>query len=450
MTKPTNVIEMKDQASKKTELIWREMLKKRPQASLYNARLAMEALGVECRHDLFHDKILIGYRDDEVQHEVREMLGEFTDNALTRLRQIVSERFGFDPTDSYIRDAVKTLALDRCFDPVLEMLDKAQHDWDKTPRLNSWVVTYLGCADTELNRAIGRKTLIAAARRVRVPGCKHDHITVLEGPEGRLKSTLIRVLAGDENFSDQSVLGASDKVVQEQLAGVWMHENADLAGMKRAEVEHVKAFASRQVDRARPAYGRVREDRKRRSIEWGTTNNSEYLQSQTGNRRFWPLKVGTIDLEALKRERLQLLGEAATYEAQGESSVLDEKLWPDALAAQEERRVKDPWEELLEDIPDTVPIFSDPKSDDEKPDVEGQVTIVYSYRNGDEIEERVTSKDLLEHILKIPPARQSRFDAMRLSDVMRVLGWKRHDNGKVRIEGKQLRGYWREGVEEPM
>ena len=204
----------------------------------------------------------------------------------------------------------------------IHMIDQAQEDWDGEKRLDNWVVTYLSCENTELNRAIGRKTLIAAVHRARVPGCKYDNITVLESPEGWDKSTAIRVLAGDENFSDQSILAVSDKEVQEQLDGIWFHENADLAGMTRAEVEHVKAFASRQVDRARPAYGRVREDHKRRSIEWATTNNDEYLLSQTGNRRFWPLKVGTIDLEKLKSDRLQLLGEAATYEADGESAVL--------------------------------------------------------------------------------------------------------------------------------
>ena len=132
--------------------------------------------------------------------------------------------------------------------------------------------------------------LVAACRRARVPGCKFDFITVLEGPEGIDKSTAIRVLAGDDNFNDQSILGASDKEVQEQLEGTWMHENADLAGMRRADVEQVKAFASRQIDRARPAYGRVREDRPRRSIEWATTNNETYLLSQTGNRRWWRLR----------------------------------------------------------------------------------------------------------------------------------------------------------------
>jgi predicted P-loop ATPase len=222
---------------------------------------------------------------------------------------------------------------------------------------------------------------------------------------------------------------------------VWMHENADLAGMKRADVEHIKAFASRQVDRARPAYGRVREDRKRRSIEWGTTNNKEYLLSQTGNRRFWPLETNAIDIEALKRDRLQLLGEAATYEAAGESVVLDEAQWADALAAQEERRAKDPWEDVLADIPQTIPIWSGNKDEEGDAPVDS-ITIIHL----DTGEEKIRSKDLLEHILKIPPARQSRSDAMRLADVMKAIGWNRTPNGKVRIDGIQVRGYWRDEV----
>src|SRR5262249_45577714 len=96
-----------------------------------------------------------------------------------------------------------------------------------------------------------------------------------------------------------------------------------------------------------PAYGRIREDRPRRSIEWGTTNTKQYLLSQTGNRRFWPLETGKIDLAALIRDREQLLGEAATYEADGESIVLDKNLWKDAETAQEQRRVVDPWEDIL-------------------------------------------------------------------------------------------------------
>src|SRR5262249_15346304 len=272
----------------------------------------------------------------------------------------------------------------------------------------------------------------AACRRARVPGCKFDQIVVQEGPEGFNKSTAIRILAGDENFSDQSILVASDKEVQEQLDGIWMHENADLAGMKKAEVEHVKTFASRQKDRARPAYGHVREDRPRRSIEWGTTNNDEYLLSQTGNRRFWPLKTCTINLDNLIRDREQLLGEAATYEATGEAITLAESLWPDAKAAQELRRVKDPWEDILANIPDRVDISKDETTD--------FITIVHTSGDG---YERVASADLLTYVLNVPKAQQAPIHGQRLAHAMERLGWIRNPSGRVTINDVPVRGYLR-------
>jgi predicted P-loop ATPase len=303
---------------------------------------------------------------------------------------------------------------------------------------DSWTVTYLNCEGTELNCAIGRKVLIAACRRARSPGCKFDNITVLESPEGWDKSTAIRTLAGDDFFSDQSILGASDKEVQEQLAGVWMHECADLTGLSRADVEHVKAFASRQTDRARPAYGRVVEKKPRRSIEWASTNDTEYLQSQTGNRRFWPLPVGHIDIEALSRDRLQLLGEAAKYESDGESIILDKALWPDAEDEQEKRRVKDPWEDIVEDIPDIVPRLGGDL---------GNSTIQLVHCTADDAtghhEERVASADLLLHLLRIPAAQQKDFYSVRLAKAMKRAGWQRSSNQKVTINGKRVRGYFR-------
>ena len=214
---------------------------------------------------------------------------------------------------------------------------------------------YLNCEDTPLNSACVRKTMIAAVARVRKPGCKFDTILVLEAPEGFNKSSAWQVLAGEENFSDEKIIGKESREVQEQLATIWIHENADLAGMKKAEVETVKAFASRTVDRARPAYGHFQKNQPRHSIEVGTTNSDEYLQSQTGNRRFWPMRVlRAIDLEKLKEDRLQLWGEAAHYQSKGESLTLDESMWPDAGVEQEKRRVKDPWEAVLANMPDVV------------------------------------------------------------------------------------------------
>ena len=167
--------------------------------------------------------------------------------------------------------------------------------------------------------------LIAAVRRARHPGIKFDPIIVLEGPMGTNKSKAIEILAGVENFSDQSIFGARDREQQELLAGVWLYEIAELSNIRKTEVEHIKAFASRTHDRARPAYGRVRVDQPRRCVLFATTNNDRYLKE--ADRRFWPVKTTNIDIEALKRDRDQLWAEAAQREREGASIVLRRELW---------------------------------------------------------------------------------------------------------------------------
>ena len=179
--------------------------------------------------------------------------------------------------------------------------------------------------------------------------------------------------------------------------------------------------------------GAFREDRQRRSIEWGTTNNDQYLLSQTGNRRFWPLKTGAIDLEALKRDRDQLLGEAATYEAAGESITLDPALWGDARDAQEQRRVADAWEDLLDPMPETA---------EAKEDRYSTRTVTIVHKSGDGYE-RVASADVLTYVLEVPKAQQTSAHAQRLALAMERLGWTRNKGGRVTINGKPVRGYTR-------
>jgi predicted P-loop ATPase len=268
---------------------------------------------------------------------------------------------------------------------------------------------------------IGRLTLVAAVRRARKPGCKFDHITTLEGAEGTMKSTSIVTLAGIENFSDQTILTASDKEQQELVRGVLIYEIADLAGMRRTDVEKIKAFASRTHDRARPAYGRRRVDAPRRCIFMATTNEDEYLQSQTGNRRFWPVKTSittAIDIDALRRDRDQLWAEAAEVETEGKPLVLPIELWNQASEAQDERRQHDPWNDILVNT-------------------KGEV---YPTKDSLTEQEWIKVTDLLTR-LEIKPDRASAEIYKRLKKVMKRLGWA---NGKHYFgTGEQERGYWR-------
>ena len=382
----------------------------RPTKTYRNARIAIQALGIICSYDEFHDRMSVG------GHPIRQWAGELSDAVGVMLRQAIIDRYEFDPSKENVSDASTELCLENCFNPIVDYLDSL--DWDGTPRLDKWVVTYLGAADTRLNRAMGKLTLVAGVRRVRNPGCKFDHILTLEGGEGTMKSTSIVTLAGVENFSDQTILTASDKEQQELVRGIWIYEIADLAGMKRAEVEKIKAFASRTHDRARPAYGRRRVDAPRRCIFIATTNEDEYLQSQTGNRRFWPLKTGTIDIDALRRDRDQLWAEAAEVEAKGEPLVLPKELWDEAKTVQDERRQSDPWDDILADV-------------------QG---VLYPTDQGEE-EEWIKAQELL-FTLSITTDRATTDVYKRLKRVMQRLGWR---DGRHYFGGKhQVRGYRRE------
>ena len=240
---------------------WPDLTAKGPARSYRNARVAIQALGIICKYDEFHDRMLVG------GHQIGQWAGELSDAVTVVLRQVIIENFGFDPGKDHVADAATALCLENRLDPLLDYLDGLK--WDGVPRLDRWLTTYLGVEDTNLHRAVGRATLTAAVRRIRQPGCKFDHILTLEGPEGKGKSTAIAVLAGVENFSDQTILSQSDKEQQELLRGIWLYEIADLAGLRRAEVEKVKAFASRTHDRARPAYGRRRVDADHKQVVLG-------------------------------------------------------------------------------------------------------------------------------------------------------------------------------------
>ncbi len=405
---------------------WRERYKGgTPKPSMQNAILAIGAAGIVCSEDVFHNKMWIG---TERQVSFR---GEVTDAAIHSLRKWLSDRHGFDLGEVCVRDAVLALAHENQFNPVVDMLADAEASWDGVERLDRAAVDYFNVEDTELHRQYIRKTLIAAVRRARQPGCKFDTMPVLESKEGWNKSSIWSVLAGEGNFSDERIIGHGAKEVQEQLAGIWIHENADLAGLRKAEVETVKAFASRQVDRARPAYGRFLKEQPRHSIEVGTTNATTYLPSQTGNRRFWPLKVEReIDLDKVRAVRLKLWGEAARWESAGESIVLDRHLWAEAEAGQEARRVVHPWEPLLEgmvEVPTDGPLGAY--------GARGPMVLM---RVGDE--HRVRSKDIFEHVLPLTAAVMNMGHAKTLSELMQRLGWVRK---KIWVEGTAVAGYVR-------
>ncbi|ADL50532.1 virulence-associated E family protein [Clostridium cellulovorans] len=235
--------------------------------------------------------------------------------------------------------AVTKVADDRSYHPIREFLDKLP-EWDGIKRVDTLLIDYLGATDNEYIRAVTRKLLCASIARVLTPGCKFDTMLVLNGPQGIGKSTLISKLCG-EWFSDSLHLSdTKDKTAAEKLQGYWILEIGELAGLRKAEVETLRSFLSRQNDIYRASFGRRATPHPRQCVFIGTTNaENGYLRDTTGNRRFWPVKTpggGTKASWAITDEEVQQIwAEALVYHKAKEPLFLDKHL--SVFAVREQR-----------------------------------------------------------------------------------------------------------------
>jgi predicted P-loop ATPase len=242
--------------------------------------------------------------------------------------------------------AVQAAARFNPFHPVRAYFDTLV--WDGVPRLPSWLHVYLHAEDSAYARAIGPRFLVSGVARIYRPGCKADHMLVLEGPQGKLKSELLRTLAiRDEWFADRlSSLATKDAALD--VAGVLLIEIPEMDAILKAQASSVKAFLSRRRDRFRPPYGRHVINLPRQCIFAGSINPPKggYLTDATGARRFWPIACqGAIDRDGLEAVRDQLWAEAVHHFKAGVPWWLETpELEALAAAEQEQRFAVDAWE----------------------------------------------------------------------------------------------------------
>lgn len=277
----------------------------------------------------------------------------------------IDSKYGFFSARNY-EIAVAKVADDRSYHPIREFLEKLP-EWDGVPRVETLLVDFLGADDNVYVRAVTRKLLCAAIARVFKPGCKFDTMLVLNGPQGIGKSTLISKICGDW-FSDSLLLNdTKDKTAPEKLQGFWILEIGELAGLRKAEVETLRSFLSRQNDIYRASYGRRVTPHLRQCAFIGTTNaENGYLRDTTGNRRFWPVKTpggGKKTSWSITDEDVkQIWAEALIYYKAGEKLYLDNKLSAYAVKEQQNAMelddrqgiVRDYLEKLLPDNWDSM------------------------------------------------------------------------------------------------
>lgn len=280
--------------------------------------------------------------------------------------------------------------------PVREYLDGLR--WDGVQRTEMWLSDFCGAHDSSYARAVARGFLIGAVARIFDPGCKVDTALIFEGPQGIGKSTAFNVLGGQWFTDDMSDMGSKDS--KQEMQGVWIMELAELSSISRTEVEHVKSFITRKVDRFRVAYGRRVIERPRSAVFCGSTNSIEYLKDDE-NRRFLPVRVGSIDLPGLTAMRDQLWAEAVALYRQGARWWLEgQDLIGSAKDEQATRREHDAWESLMLNYCDGAP-GSSPKAD-------------------------VSVEEFLEHAIGLPPERWEPIAQRRVARVLKHWGWERY------------------------
>jgi predicted P-loop ATPase len=378
--------------------------KKQPKSVVANALIALreapEWQGV-LGYDEFSLQILMRKQAPWVQDDRWKADQPWTDTDDVRTAEWLQHQ-GIGITKNVAGDAAETVAMENKSHPIRDYIRPLQ--WDGTPRIETFASVYLGAEPSAYTTAVCKVLFLGAIARLRWPGCQHDHMVILEGEQGTLKSSALRMLFSPWFSDDIAELGSKDSSMQVRVA--WGIEIAELASMERAETERIKAFITRRVDIYRPSYGRRVISAPRQSVLIGTTNSSDYLKDETGGRRYLPIKCGRIDLAAIKRDKDQIWAEALRLVVAGHKWWLTDKAVIKAAREEQANRfAADSWF-------DSIAVFVSTKTD-------------------------VSVGEVLRDGIGVEQSKWTRSDQTRVGSCLTAMRWRKY---RKRI-GKQLQ--WR-------
>jgi predicted P-loop ATPase len=430
---PPGVVELP--ASSEDRKLWRGLLKEleitvsekspsRVHSTIGNALVALH-------HPMFQDLFMLNEREGAVYlrrpppcREFKETVAErivgqpedhrayprrLEDGDLFRLCAVLTALPYYSMTPpsfgiSAVHAALTIVAESASYDPVQDHI-RGLPAWDGVERLGTMLARYFGADDDPLNREFGRRFMISAIARAMRPGCKVDHTLVLVGAQGAGKSTAAAILGG-EFFGDGMGGDLKGKDEQMYVRAKWIIELGELAQLRRNEVETTKQFLTKVDDEIRDPYGRMIRKHLRRCVFIGTTNDETFLKDSTGNRRFWPVKTGKVDTDALTKDRDQLWAEALLAFERGEPWHLSRTVELDARARQSGHTALDEW----------VPIIANWLREK-----------AHAHLGGTSIAQ------VAGEALGIERSRLNKPEQDRIRSALQVLGWEQHSDRRQRL-----------------
>jgi predicted P-loop ATPase len=288
-------------------------------------------------YDLFADQVMI----ERALSNWHTNLGSkfpkiLTDADESVVNEIIQRSGLLGINTSTLHAAIVYVAMENAYHPVKKYLDGLE--WDKSPRVMSWLHDCLGCELNDYTAQIGKMFLLQMVARIYEPGCKADYVLILEGPQGRMKSWALERLARPW-FSDD-LPDLRNKDAKQHLRGKWLIEIAELLRMQRADILAFKSYITRVTDIYRPPYGHNEISQPRQCVFSATTNQEHYFTDETGNRRSWPVKCGTISLDKLSEDRDQLFAEAVVMYRAGTQRWPGEEFETETIAPEQRARME--------------------------------------------------------------------------------------------------------------
>ena len=354
--------------------------------NIVNALQDRDFCKLEIRLDEFTEQINIDWGDGKFL--------KFSDTDYAELRMHLPKLGFHEIGDNMIATAAKVVAVKNKYDSAQDWINSLE--WDGISRVEKYFSQYMGASDSAYARAVAKYMFTAVVGRILEPGCQADMAPIFVGQQGVGKSSAISALLENQDTFTEISLDEKDADISRKLRGTLLAELPELRGLRKVDVESIKAFITRRKEKWVPKYAEFASEYQRRSIFVGTTNQDAFLGDSTGNRRFLPITVGEADILAIKRDRLQLWSESAVIYANNN----DEICWREAEALAklelDQYEMKEPWHDLIAE-------WVIPLSDRDAP---------------------FTTANILNNCLSIETKYHDRASEIKVQNVMKTLGYK--------------------------
>lgn len=275
-------------------------------ATIENMRDLLNYYNITCRYNVISKRNFHSIPDESFSSENEE------EAALACIYSRLKE--WKIPTDGY-KMYLTRIADENQYNPVLQWIKSAR--WDGVSRLQQFYNT-LESPETEAKELLVRRWLITAVCMARGEGVDSAGCLVLQGPQDLGKTWWVKKLVPEnvrkELIRTDATVDPKDKDSISQVISYWIVELGEIgATFRKADIDALKAFITRDHDTMRRPYGEGDKRYPRRTAMVASVDQTIYLSDTAGNRRFWTIpctKINSyheIDMQQLWAEVMDLV-----------------------------------------------------------------------------------------------------------------------------------------------